>query len=67
MKKIDFFCSAISAVLILFVAGSVSAQDASKPAESNASKFVYADFQNGQSGRPVSKNGGMTRLNHYSQ
>jgi hypothetical protein len=66
MKKINFFCSAILVVLI-FIAGSVSAQDASKPAESNASKFVYADFQNGQSGRPVSKNGGMTRLNHYSQ
>jgi hypothetical protein len=67
MKRIVFFCSAILVVLILLVAGSVSAQDASKPAESNASKFVYADFQNGQSGRPVSKNGGMTRLNHYSQ
>jgi hypothetical protein len=67
MKKIDFFCFAILAASVLFVAGSVSAQDASKPAESNASKFVYADFQNGQSGRPVSKNGGMTRLNHYSQ
>ncbi|MDX6406093.1 MAG: hypothetical protein QOH70_3548 [Blastocatellia bacterium] len=66
MKKINFSCPAILVVLI-FIAGSVSAQDASKPAESNASKFVYADFQNGQSGRPVSKNGGMTRLNHYSQ
>jgi hypothetical protein len=67
MKKIDFFYSAILAASVLFVAGSVSAQDASKPAEPNASKFIYADFQNGQSGRPVSKNGGMTRLNHYSQ
>ncbi|MDX6531127.1 MAG: hypothetical protein QOH41_3417 [Blastocatellia bacterium] len=67
MKKIDFFYSAILAASVLFVTGSVSAQDASKPAEPNASKFIYADFQNGQSGRPVSKNGGMTRLNHYSQ
>jgi hypothetical protein len=67
MKKIGFFRSAILAVLIVLVAGSVSAQDASKPGDSNASKLVYADFQNVQSGRPVSKNGGMTRLNHYSQ
>ena len=35
--------------------------------ESNASKLVYADFQNLQNGRPVSKRGGMTRLNRYSQ
>jgi hypothetical protein len=67
MKKIGFFRSAILAVLIVLVAGSVSAQDASKPGDSNASKLVYADFQNTQSGRPVSKQGGMTRLNHYSQ
>src|SRR2546423_573941 len=67
MKKIVFFCSGILAVLILLLAGSGSAQNASKPAESDASKLVYADFQNVQSGRPVSKNGGMTRLNQYSQ
>jgi len=67
MKRMLFFRPAILAVLIPLVAGSVTAQDASKPGESNASKFVYADFQNAQSGRPVSKNGGMTRLNHYSQ
>ena len=43
----------------------VSAQDAPKTAE--ASKLVYADFQNLQNGRPVSSRGGMTRLNRYSQ
>lgn len=53
--------------LILLVAGSGLGQNASKPAESDASKLVYADFQNPQNGRPVSKQGGMTRLNRYSQ
>jgi hypothetical protein len=62
-----FFRSGILTGLILLLAGSVLGQNASKPAESDASKLIYADFQNTQSGRPVSKNGGMTRLNHYSQ
>ena len=52
---------------MLLVAGSVPAQDPSKAAASDASKLVYADFQNLQNGRPVSKRGGMTRLNRYSQ
>ena len=67
MKRTVFFHSGILAVLILLFAGSVPGQKASKPAESDASKLVYADFQNVQSGRPVSKQGGMTRLNQYSQ
>jgi hypothetical protein len=67
MKRMVFFRFGILAVLIVLVAGSVTAQNASKPAESDASKLVYADFQNVQSGRPVSKHGGMTRLNQYSQ
>jgi hypothetical protein len=56
--------SGMFAALIL-VAGSVSAQDAAKSADT--SKLVYADFQNPQAGRPVSSRGGMTRLNRYSQ
>ena len=67
MKRMVFFPSAVLTVLILAVAGSVVAQDASKVAESDAPKLVYADFQNLQNGRPVSKRGGMTRLNWYSQ
>lgn len=68
MKKMVFFRSGfLAALMLVVVAGSVSAQDASKPTESDASKFVYADFQNLQNGRPVSKRGGMTRLNRYSQ
>jgi hypothetical protein len=55
------------AALTLLVAGPVLAQDATKAVESDASKFVYADFQNLQNGRPVSKRGGMTQLNRYSQ
>ena len=67
MKAMVFFRSGILAVLILLVSVSVTAQNDSKPPESDASKLVYADFQNLQSGRPVSKRGGMTRLNRYSQ
>jgi hypothetical protein len=67
MKRIVFFRSGVLAALILVVAGSVLAQVASKVAESDASKFVYADFQNLPNGRPVSKRGGKTQLNRYSQ
>jgi hypothetical protein len=67
MKRMFFFRSGIPVVLVLLVAGSVPGQNASKPAESDASRLVYADFQNLQNGRPVSKQGGKTRLNHYSQ
>jgi hypothetical protein len=64
MKRMLSFGSCVLAVLTLMT-GSISAQDASKPADS--SKLVYADFQNSQNGRPVSSRGGMTRLNRYSQ
>jgi len=57
----------IFAFLILLVAGSVCGQNASKSTESDASRFVYADFQDLQTGRLVSKHGGMTRLNYYSK
>jgi hypothetical protein len=67
MKRMVFFRSGVLAALMLVVAGSVPAQNASKAAESDASKLVYADFQNSPNGRPVSKRGGMTRLNRYSQ
>jgi hypothetical protein len=67
MKRILFFRSGILSILILLVGGSVAGQNASKPSEPDASKFVYADFQNVQTGRPVSKHGGMIRLNTYSQ
>jgi hypothetical protein len=67
MKIKLFFRSVILTGLVLLVAGSGSGQKASKPPESDASKLVYADFQNVQSGRPVSKHGGMVRLNQYSQ
>jgi len=53
--------------LILLFCTSVIAQDAAKPGDSDTAKLIYADFENVQSGRPVSKRGGMTRLNVYSQ
>jgi len=40
MKRMVFFRSGFLAALMLVVAGSVPAQDASKPAESDASKLV---------------------------
>jgi hypothetical protein len=67
MNRIIFFPSGISAILILLIAGSVPGQNASKPPESDSSKLVYADFQNVQNGRPISKRGGVVRLNQYSQ
>src|SRR6266853_6537148 len=67
MKTKIFFRCALLAVVPFLISASVAAQDASKPADSNASKLLYADFQNMQTGRPVSKQGGMTRLNQYSQ
>ena len=67
MKRMLFLRSGFLAVLLVMISGSVSAQEVSKTAESDASKLVYADFQNLQNGRPVSKRGGMTRLNRYSQ
>jgi hypothetical protein len=47
-------------------AGSTSAQEAAKGGDSDKSKLVYADFQNLQNGRPLSKQGGMSRLNRWS-
>ena len=69
MKRIPSFRSGVIAALIVTVAGSISAQqgDASKAVESDATKLVYADFQSLQNGRPVSKRGGLTRLNKYAQ
>jgi hypothetical protein len=55
------------AVLTVLISTSAAGQNSSKAPEPDAAKFVYADFQNTQSGRPVSKHGGMTRLNQYSQ
>ena len=67
MKRLVFFSSGVLTALIVLVAGSVHAQDTSKVAESDASRLVYADFQNLQTGRPVSKRGGLTQLTWYSQ
>ncbi len=64
MKRLLLPVAAWQVLMALF-AGAVLAQDAPKTAE--ASKLVYADFQNLQNGRPVSSRGGMTRLNRYSQ
>jgi len=65
--KMMFSKSGVSSLTILLVAASLCAQNASKPAESDASKLIYADFQDLQSGRPISKHGGAVRLNVYSQ
>jgi hypothetical protein len=67
MKRKVVLCCGVLAAFALAAAGSASAQEASKVANSDASKLVYADFQNLENGRPVSKKGGMTRLNWYSQ
>jgi hypothetical protein len=67
MKKTILSHAGLLVVLIAAVVGPVPGQNDSKSVAPEGGKFVYADFQNQQSGRPVSKNGGMTRLNVYSQ
>ena len=64
MKKAMLFGCELLASLML-ATGLVSAQDAAKTTD--GSKLMYADFQNSQSGRPVSSRDGMVRLNPYSQ
>lgn len=56
MKRIHLIVT-----LIIFSASSF-AQDVP-----DATKLIYADFQNNQNGRPISKRGGTVRLNVYSQ
>ncbi|HVQ35989.1 MAG TPA: hypothetical protein VMS31_00555 [Pyrinomonadaceae bacterium] len=65
MKKLVMLHYCGLAMLALVIAGPVAAQDATQT--SDASRLVYADFQNLQNGRPVSKRGGRTQLNRYSQ
>jgi hypothetical protein len=69
MKRIPSFGSGVIATLIVTIAGTIHAQqgDASKAAGSDATRLVYADFQSLHNGRPVSKRGGLTRLNRYAQ
>jgi hypothetical protein len=67
MKKNVLSHFGLLVVLIAAVISPVPGQNDSKSVASEGARFVYADFQNQQSGRPVSKNGGMTRLNVYSQ
>jgi hypothetical protein len=69
MKRIVFFRFVVFTALTLMAASVpvVMGQDNSKVSESDGSKLVYADFQNAQNGRPVSKRGGRTQLNRYSQ
>jgi hypothetical protein len=67
MNRIFISRSLFLIILILSAAGFSTGQDTSKPAESSGNKLLYADFQSLQSGRPVSKNGGVVRLNVYSQ
>ncbi len=67
IKRNIFLRSAILAILVVLVAGPTPGQNASKLPESDSPKLVYADFQNQQTGRPISKHGGAVRLNVYSQ
>ena len=66
MNIIVCFRPAVLAVLTLMGIFAY-AQEGSKPVESDGSKLIYADFQELQNGRPVSKRGGMTRLNRWAE
>ena len=56
-----------ASLLIVLVAGFASPQSGDKAKASESDKLVYADFQNLQNGRLVSKRGGATRLNRYAE
>jgi hypothetical protein len=64
MKRVVVRCGWVAVFALLFVSP-IFAQESAK--SSDDSKFLYADFQNSQNGRPISTGGGMTRLNRYSQ
>lgn len=66
MNIIVCFRPAVLAVLTL-MGICAYAQEGSKPVEADGSKLIYADFQELQNGRPVSKRGGMTRLNRWAE
>jgi hypothetical protein len=66
MNRMPLFYATLLVILVAAFAVGQS-PDNEKASESNASKLVYADFQNLQNGRPVSKRGGVTRLNRYSE
>ena len=66
MKRILFSPNVLVGTLILLFIGSAVAQDPAATSESDG-KLLYADFQNSNNGRPISKRGGMTRLNWWSQ
>jgi hypothetical protein len=61
MKRMTPLRAALFAALALLAAAPARAQEA------DGDKFVYADFQNSQNGRPVSRRGGRTQLNRYAQ
>lgn len=67
MKRIHFLRVVFIATLLVLGACTVLAQEPNKTSESDASKLIYADFQNTNNGRALSKRGGMTRLNTWSQ
>jgi hypothetical protein len=67
MKTKMFLSYLLISTLIVLFASALTAQDQPKTSEPDNSKLIYADFQNPQNGRPVSKRGGMTRLNAWSQ
>jgi hypothetical protein len=67
MKRISFLDALMLVSFAILMAGTVFAQDTPKSPQSDASKLIYADFQNSQNGRPMSNRGGTVRLNRWSQ
>jgi hypothetical protein len=68
MTRRSLFCPSLLVTLILLISGSAAAQSTNaRTSEADASKLVYADFQNLHDGHPVSRRGGAARLNWYAQ
>jgi hypothetical protein len=67
MKPIRILNAAGLSVLVFLAAGWGAAQNQNAKPQESGDKLIYADFQNLQNGRPVSKRGGMTRINWYAE
>ena len=62
MKIVVFSAAQLLAATTPLLAGPAAAQNPSADSAADTSRFVYADSQNLQYGRPVSKRGGQPQL-----